>query len=61
MMEMMKMMEIQQDTFKTFNPYYNSIPGPSGNQYKMTTANREGEKTPDITKVSESLLKHDEA
>lgn len=49
MMEMMKMMEIQQDTFKTFNPYYNSIPSPSGDQYEMTTANREGEKTPDIT------------
>ena len=48
-MEMMKMMEIQQDTFKTFNPYHNSIPGPSGDQYEMTTANREGEKTPDIT------------
>ena len=25
----------------TLNPHYNSTPGPSGDQYEMTTTNRE--------------------
>ena len=36
----------------TFNPYYNSTPGSSGDQYEMTATNREGEKTPETAKKS---------
>ena len=36
----------------TFNPYYNSTSGPSGDQYEKATMNREGEKAPETAKTS---------
>ena len=35
-----------------FNPYYNSTPGPSDDQHKMITMNREGRKAPEIAETS---------
>ena len=35
----------------TFNPYYNSTSGPLGDQHKMTTMNREGEKAPEAAET----------
>ncbi|RMX50694.1 hypothetical protein pdam_00013223 [Pocillopora damicornis] len=35
----------------TLNPYYNSTSGPSGDQHKMTTMNREGEKAPEAAET----------
>ena len=49
MMEMMRTMEIQQDTLPLI--LFNSTSGPSGDQHKMTTMNREGEKAPEAAET----------